>query len=102
MTFNFPTLVAHAAKTRFLGAGSIIGSGTVSNVDRSQGSSCLAEKRMLEVLENGSASTPFLRFGDRIRIEMFNERNESIFGAIVQTVLKAQEHQHHFYLMGDA
>ena len=68
MTFNFPTLVAHAARTRPLGAGTIIGSGTVSNYDRSAGSSCLAEKRMLEVIEHGEAKTPFLKFGDRVRI----------------------------------
>ncbi|SFC01001.1 fumarylacetoacetate (FAA) hydrolase [Marinospirillum celere] len=86
MTFNFPTLVAHAAKTRPLGSGTIIGSGTVSNYDRSAGSSCLAEKRMLEILEKGEASTPFLKFGDRVRIEMFDTEGKSIFGAIDQAV----------------
>ncbi|MFZ3184428.1 MAG: fumarylacetoacetate hydrolase family protein [Pseudomonas sp.] len=86
MTFNFPTLLAHAAKTRPLGAGSIIGSGTVSNYDRSAGSSCLAETRMLETLEHGKASTPFLKFGDRVRIEMFDAEGNSIFGAIDQVV----------------
>ncbi|GIZ13274.1 fumarylacetoacetate hydrolase family protein [Pseudomonas sp. NCCP-436] len=86
MTFNFPTLVAHAAKTRPLCAGSIIGSGTVSNYDRSAGSSCLAEKRMLELIEQGEAKTPFLRFGDRVRIEMFDAAGQSIFGAIDQLV----------------
>ncbi len=86
MTFNFPTLLAHAAKTRPLGAGSIIGSGTVSNYDRSAGSSCLAEKRMLEILEQGEARTPFLKFGDRVRIEMFDAQGQSIFGAIDQQV----------------
>ena len=86
MTFNFPTLVAHAAKTRPLGAGTIIGSGTVSNYDRSAGSSCLAEKRMLEIVEQGEAKTPFLKFGDRVRIEMFDASGQSIFGAIDQTV----------------
>ncbi|OHC33415.1 MAG: 2-keto-4-pentenoate hydratase [Pseudomonadales bacterium RIFCSPLOWO2_12_59_9] len=86
MTFNFPTLLAHAAKTRLLGAGSIIGSGTVSNYDRSAGSSCLAETRMLETLEHGKASTPFLKFGDRVRIEMFDAEGNSIFGAIDQVV----------------
>ncbi|MDG1582247.1 fumarylacetoacetate hydrolase family protein [Pseudomonas sp. GOM6] len=88
MTFNFPTLVAHAAKTRPLGAGTIIGSGTVSNYDRSAGSSCLAEKRMLEIVEQGEAKTPFLKFGDRVRIEMFDAAGQSIFGAIDQTVEK--------------
>ena len=86
MTFNFPTLVAHAAKTRPLGAGTIIGSGTVSNYDRSAGSSCLAEKRMLEIVEQGEATTPFLKFGDRVRIEMFDASGQSIFGAIDQAV----------------
>ncbi|VXB86813.1 2-keto-4-pentenoate hydratase [Pseudomonas sp. 8AS] len=86
MTFNFPTLVAHAAKTRPLGSGSIIGSGTVSNYDRSAGSSCLAEKRMLEIVESGEAKTPFLKFGDRVRIEMFDASGHSIFGAIDQAV----------------
>ncbi|MFZ3152469.1 fumarylacetoacetate hydrolase family protein [Pseudomonas sp.] len=88
MTFNFPTLVAHAAKTRPLGCGTIIGSGTVSNYDRSAGSSCLAEKRMLEIIESGEAKTPFLKFGDRVRIEMFDTAGHSIFGAIDQRVEK--------------
>ncbi|MDP3977718.1 MAG: fumarylacetoacetate hydrolase family protein [Pseudomonas sp.] len=88
MTFNFPTLLAHAAKTRPLGAGTIIGSGTVSNYDRSAGSSCLAEKRMLEIIEQGEARTPFLTFGDRVRIEMFDAAGHSIFGAIDQVVEK--------------
>jgi fumarylacetoacetate (FAA) hydrolase len=88
MTFNFPTLVAHAAKTRPLGCGTIIGSGTVSNYDRSAGSSCLAEKRMLEIIEQGEAKTPFLKFGDRVRIEMFDAAGHSIFGAIEQVVEK--------------
>jgi fumarylacetoacetate (FAA) hydrolase len=86
MTFDFPQLVAHAARTRALAAGSIIGSGTISNLDRSRGSACLAEKRMLEVLETGKAVTPFLRFGDRVRIEMFDGEQRSIFGAIDQEV----------------
>ncbi|WP_227369989.1 fumarylacetoacetate hydrolase family protein [Halomonas sp. M20] len=86
MTFNFPTLVAHAAKTRALGAGTVIGSGTVSNYDRSKGSACLAEKRMLEALEHGEARTPFLKFGDRVRIEMFSRDGASLFGAIDQAI----------------
>ncbi|WP_339488094.1 fumarylacetoacetate hydrolase family protein [Pseudomonas sp. EL_65y_Pfl2_R95] len=86
MTFNFPTLIAHAAKSRPLGAGTIVGSGTVSNYDRSAGSSCLAEKRMLEVIEQGEAKTPFLKFGDRVRIEMFDSAGQSLFGAIDQAV----------------
>ncbi len=88
MTFDFPQLIAHAAKTRHLGAGTIIGSGTVSNLDRSLGSSCIAEKRMLEIIESGNPKTPFLQFGDSVRIEMFNKAKASIFGAIHQKVIK--------------
>jgi len=86
MTFNFPTLLAHAAKSRPLGAGTIIGSGTISNRDRSNGSCCLAEVRMLETINQGEAKTPFMQFGDRIKIEMLNANQENIFGAIDQTV----------------
>lgn len=86
MTFDFPTLIAHAAKTRSLVAGSIIGSGTVSNLDRSKGSSCLAEKRVLEILLQGKSITPFMQFNDEVRIEMFNTQKQSIFGAIRQRV----------------
>lgn len=86
MNFNFPQLIAHAAKTRKLAAGSIVGSGTVSNRDRTRGSSCLAEKRMLEIIEQGKPITPFMRFGDRVKIEMRNKRGESIFGTIDQRV----------------
>ncbi|MBN8531128.1 MAG: fumarylacetoacetate hydrolase family protein [Alphaproteobacteria bacterium] len=88
MTFDFPTLIAHAAKTRRLAAGTIIGSGTVSNVDRSTGSSCLAEKRMIETIEKGKPETSFLKFGDRVRIEMLDAKGRSIFGAIDQKVEK--------------
>ena len=88
MTFSFPELVHHAAKTRILSAGTIIGSGTVSNLDRSKGSSCIAEKRMLEILEQGKASTPFMHFGDRVHIEMVDKQGNSIFGAIDQIVKK--------------
>jgi fumarylacetoacetate (FAA) hydrolase len=86
MTFDFPRLIAHAAKTRPLAAGTIIGSGTISNVDRSRGSACIAEKRMLETIETGKPVTPFLRFGDRVRIEMRDADGNSIFGAIDQEV----------------
>ncbi len=89
MTFDFPRLIAHAAKTRRLGAGTIIGSGTVSNADRAAGSSCLAEVRMLETLESGAPTTPFMRFGDRVRIEMLDAEGHSIFGAIEQEVVRA-------------
>ena len=88
MTFDFPALIAHCARTRNLGAGTIIGSGTVSNLDRSRGSSCLVEKRMLEQLATGQAVTPFLKFGDRVRIEMLDEAGASIFGAIDQRVAR--------------
>jgi fumarylacetoacetate (FAA) hydrolase len=90
MTFSFPQLIAHAAKTRDLGAGTIIGSGTVSNLDRTKGSSCLAERRMLEIIESGNAKTPFMSFNDRIRIEMFDTKGQSLFGAIDQQVTKRQ------------
>ncbi len=86
MTFDFPQLIAHVAKTRELEAGSIIGSGTVSNVDRSTGSGCLAEKRCLETIAEGKPKTPFMRFGDRVRIEMFDAAGSTIFGAIDQQV----------------
>lgn len=86
MTFNFPQLIAHAAKTRPLCAGTIIGSGTVSNVDRSAGSCCLAEVRMLEIIAHGKPSTPFMRFGDRIQISMDDAQGRSIFGVIDQRV----------------
>ena len=88
MTFDFPQLVSHAAKSRPLTAGCIIGSGTVSNVDRSAGSSCLAEKRMLEIIDEGAAKTPFMQFGDRVRIEMLDGEGKSIFGAIDQQIVK--------------
>lgn len=86
MTFSFPQLLAHAAKTRPLCAGSIIGSGTVSNIDRSMGSSCIAEKRMLEIIAKGNPTTPFMRFGDTIRIEMHYEQ-QNVFGSIQQQVV---------------
>jgi fumarylacetoacetate (FAA) hydrolase len=86
MIFNFPQLIAHAAKTRALVAGTIIGSGTVSNRDRSVGSACIAERRMLEQIETGAPTTTFLKFGDRVRIEMRDESGQSIFGAIDQHV----------------
>lgn len=86
MTFNFWKLVNHAAKSRYLCAGTIIGSGTVSNLDRSQGSSCLAEKRMLEIIQQGEAKTPFLNFGDQVTIEMLDKDGLNIFGTIDQVV----------------
>ncbi|MEM1262125.1 MAG: fumarylacetoacetate hydrolase family protein [Pseudomonadota bacterium] len=86
MTFNFEQLIAHVTKTRRLSAGAIIGSGTISNYDRSRGSSCLAEVRVLETIESGAPTTGFMRFGDRVRIEMFDSLGQSIFGAIDQVV----------------
>jgi fumarylacetoacetate (FAA) hydrolase len=88
MTFDFPTIVAHAAKTRPLSSGCVIGSGTISNYDRSAGSSCLAEVRMLEIIADGKPSTPFMSFGDTVRIEMFDEEGVSIFGSIDQKVVE--------------
>jgi fumarylacetoacetate (FAA) hydrolase len=88
MTFDFPTLIAHAARTRPLAAGTIVGSGTVSNRDRKRGSSCIAERRMLETLDAGKPATPFMAFGDRIRIEMADGAGRSVFGAIDQVVTR--------------
>jgi len=87
MQFGFDALIAHAAKTRVLGAGAIVGSGTISNRDRSVGWSCIAEVRMIETIENGKPETPFMKFGDRVRIEMKNGSDASIFGAIDQEVV---------------
>ncbi|GGD56327.1 fumarylacetoacetate hydrolase family protein [Lacimicrobium alkaliphilum] len=96
MTFNFGQLIAHAAKSRNLSAGSIIGSGTVSNKQGTEhgtsieeggvGYSCIAEVRMIETIRDGKPSTEFMKFDDRIRIEMLDENGESIFGAIDQQV----------------
>ena len=88
MTFDFAQLIEHITKTRNARAGTIVGSGTISNYDRSNGSACIAERRTLEQIEKGAPSTSFLRFGDRVRIEMFDARGESIFGAIDQRVVK--------------
>lgn len=91
MTFNFGQLIAHVARTRNLGAGTIVGSGTVSNCDRSLGSCCLAEVRMLETLAEGAPRTPFLGFGDRVRIDMRDATGRSLFGAIDQEVIRASQ-----------
>jgi fumarylacetoacetate (FAA) hydrolase len=90
MQFGFAELVAHAAKTRPLAAGTIVGSGTIANEDVSKGASCLAEQRTVEVLRDGKASTPFLRFGDTVKIEITDAGGKSLFGAIEQTVTKAR------------
>jgi fumarylacetoacetate (FAA) hydrolase len=89
MQFDFPRLIAHAAKTRPLGAGAIVGSGTVSNRDRKKGPGCLFERRAEEILKDGEAKTPFLKFGDRVRIEMLGPDGKSVFGAIDQGVVQA-------------
>ena len=86
MQFDFAQLIAHAAKTRPLSAGTLVGSGTVANEDTSLGASCFAEQRTVETLRDGKPSTPFLAFGDRIRIEMLDAEGRSVFGAIEQAI----------------
>ena len=86
MQFNFAQLVAHAAKTRPLTAGTVVGSGTIANEDTSKGASCLAEQRTVETLRDGKPSTPFLAFGDTLRIEITDKQGASIFGAIEQRI----------------
>jgi fumarylacetoacetate (FAA) hydrolase len=88
LNFDFPQLIEHITKTRPLGAGSIIGSGTVSNRDPEAGSACLAERRMIEIIADGVTKTPFLAFGDTVRIEMLDKQGKSIFGAIEQKVVR--------------
>ena len=88
MVFNFPQLIAHLAVTRNARAGSIIGSGTVSNRDGAKGYTCIAEKRCLEMIAGGEAITPFMQFGDTVRIEMFDATGESVFGAISQRLVQ--------------
>jgi len=89
MQFDFAQLVAHAAKTRPLSAGAIVGSGTIANEDTALGASCFAERRTVETLRDGKPSTPFMRFGDVVRIEMFDRAGNSIFGAIEQRIEQA-------------
>jgi len=89
MYFDYPQLIAHAARTRKLGAGTILGAGTVANKDDTAGCSCIAEMRANEEIEHGKAVTPFLKFGDRVRIEMIDEAGATIFGAIDQKVVRA-------------
>jgi fumarylacetoacetate (FAA) hydrolase len=86
MQFSFAQLIQHAVKTRPLGSGTIIGSGTVSNTDLSRGCSCLAERRVLEIIEAGEATTPFMKYGDTIKIDMLDLDGNSIFGSIEQVV----------------
>jgi fumarylacetoacetate (FAA) hydrolase len=87
MTFHFGQLIAHICKTRNVRAGSIVGSGTVSNKDWSRGYSCIAEKRAIETIEGGASKTEFMQFGDTIRIEMKGADGSSVFGAIAQKVV---------------
>jgi fumarylacetoacetate (FAA) hydrolase len=89
MTFHFGQLVAHVAKTRNVRAGSVVGSGTVSNKDWARGYSCIAEKRAIETIETGAPQTAFMRFGDTIRLEMLGVDGASLFGTIEQTVVQA-------------
>lgn len=89
MHFHFGQLIAHAARTRPLMAGTIIGSGTVSNEDQARGSSCLAERRMLEKIHDGVIKTPFMKVGDTIKVEMFDKEGRNIFGTIEQKVAQA-------------
>ena len=86
MQFNFAQLIAHAAKTRPLSAGTIVGSGTVANEDTSLGASCFAERRTVETLALGKPVTPFMSFGDTVRIEMLDRDGRSVFGAIAQRI----------------
>jgi fumarylacetoacetate (FAA) hydrolase len=90
MTFHFGQLIAHIAKTRNVRAGSIVGSGTVSNKDWTRGYSCIAEKRCIETIEDGAPKTPFMSYGDTIRIEMKGADGQTIFGAIEQKVVAAR------------
>jgi fumarylacetoacetate (FAA) hydrolase len=89
MQFNFAQLVAHVAKTRPLSAGTIVGSGTVANEDTTLGASCFAEQRTVETLRDGKASTPFMSFGDTVRIEMLDKNGDSVFGAIEQRITQS-------------
>jgi fumarylacetoacetate (FAA) hydrolase len=88
LTFDFGQLIAHAARTRHLEAGTVVGSGTVANRDAAVGCSCIAERRVRETIDGGKPVTPFMSFGDHIRIEMFDRAGKSIFGAIDQKVVR--------------
>ena len=90
MHFSFYDLVQHVTKTRSYTAGTIIGSGTVSNEDRARGSSCLAEQRMIEKIDTGEFETPFMKAGDTIKIEMFDKDGINIFGTIDQKVVSGR------------
>jgi fumarylacetoacetate (FAA) hydrolase len=96
MVHGFDRLIAHAAKTRALSAGSIVGGGTVASSERARGTSCITERRVLEQLDTGSAVTPYLHYGDKVRLEILDDRGQSIFGAIEQTVARVIECSSHF------
>jgi fumarylacetoacetate (FAA) hydrolase len=87
MSFHFGELIAHICKTRNVRAGSVVGSGTVSNKDWSHGYSCIAEKRAIETIQNGQPSTEFMKYGDTIRIDMKGADGRSVFGAIEQVIV---------------
>lgn len=89
MVHGFDTLIAHAAKTRALSSGTIVGGGTVANMDAVHGTSCITERRVLEILADGEAKTPFLKYGDTVKLEMLGVDGRSIFGAIEQRVARA-------------
>jgi fumarylacetoacetate (FAA) hydrolase len=89
MSFSFGELIAHAARTRRLGAGTIVGSGTVSNAAREAGSACIAERRVIEIIDHGEPRTSFMRFGDRVRMRARTSAGESPFGTIEQEVVRA-------------
>jgi fumarylacetoacetate (FAA) hydrolase len=92
MGFSFAELIAHAARTRNLSAGTIIGSGTVSNESyRQVGSACIAERRAIEMVDHGSPKTDYMRFGDRVRIELLDPQGQSVFGPIEQRVVQARQ-----------
>lgn len=90
MIHGFDSLISYAAKTRPLAPGSIIGSGTVANADPARGTSCITERRVVETLDHGSPKTPFLRFGDRVKLEMLDANGHSVFGAIEQDVVQVK------------
>ena len=89
MHFSFFQLIAHIARTRSFAAGTILGSGTVSNADRERGISCLAERRTIETIDSGTPMTPFMKVGDTVQVEMLDKRGKSVFGRIDQKVVKA-------------
>lgn len=89
MQFSFGELLAHAARTRRLGAGTVVGTGTVSNAGGARGSACIAERRVIEIIAQGAPSTPFMRLGDRIRMCARTPGGDSPFGAIDQRVVCA-------------